>query len=73
MIHSNEHTYVSTFQRNGEIKIEFSESVTSVNPSKLTLHSNFNEDEFGEPVLIKNGFQLSQTDVLIAALLGKEN
>ena len=37
-------------------------------PQVILRHaSNFNDEE---PVLIKNGFQLSQTDVLIAALLG---
>jgi len=42
----------------------------SEGPQVILRHSNFNNEEFGEPVLIKNGFQLSQTDVLIAALLG---
>ncbi|CAG5110180.1 Oidioi.mRNA.OKI2018_I69.chr2.g4607.t1.cds [Oikopleura dioica] len=40
-------------------------------PRVILRHSkNEDFDEFGAPVLIKNGFQLSQTDVLIAALLG---
>jgi len=42
----------------------------SEGPQVILRHSNFNNEEFGEPVLIKNGVQLSQTDVLIAALLG---
>jgi hypothetical protein len=45
----------------------------SEGPQVILRHSNFHEEEFGEPILIKNGFQLSQTDFLIAALLGKEN
>jgi len=45
-------------------KSEFSEG-----PQVILKHSNIHEDEFGTPLLIKNGFQLSQTDVLIAALL----
>jgi len=46
------------------------EKTFSDGPQVIIRHSNFNEEQFGAPVLIKNGFQLSQTDVLIAALLG---